>query len=166
MLCKYDYAVINHFSFIFIRFYRFLVFLLLVFCNICCLFRNLAYVVTWCGCRFPFGNSHFLGGFHYIFSSKCLFSPIQGIPSFILQNSSNHRNFQFFHITLSCCTKISPDHVTVTSHSKWRLTVNFLKNSHFFSEYSTFTYPFALLLCLYCVLCFSEQYIFTSVTKF
>ena len=29
-----------------------------------------------------FGNSHFPGVFHYIFISKCLFSPIQGIPSF------------------------------------------------------------------------------------
>ena len=69
-------------------------------------------------------------------------------------HSSNHRNF---HIRLSCCTKTSPDHVTVTSHSKWRLTVNFLKNSHSFSEYSIFTYSFALLLSLYCVLCFQSN---------
>ena len=54
----------------------------------------------------------------------------------------------FLTLILSFCTKISPDHVTVTSRSKWRLTVNFLKNSHSFSEYSIFTYLIALILCL------------------
>ena len=35
--------------------------------------------------------------------------------------------------------------------------MNFLKNSHSFSEYSIFPYTFALLLCLYCVLCFQSN---------
>ena len=83
-----------------------------------------------------------------------------------------HSFFEILRITalltlnFSCCTKISPDHVTVTSHSKWRLTMNFLKNSHSFSKYSIFTYSFALLLCLLLCTLFSEQYFFSSVTKF
>ena len=56
--------------------------------------------------------------------------------------------------------------MTVTSHSKWRLTVNFLKNSHSFSEYSIFTYSFASLLCLLLCTLFSEQFFISSVTKF
>ena len=36
--------------------------------------------------------------------------------------------------------------------------MNFLKNSHSFSEYSIFTYSFALLLCLLVCTLFSEQY--------
>ena len=79
-----------------------------------------------------------------------------------------HSFFEILRITalltlnFSCCTKISPDHVTVTSHSKWRLTVNFLKNSHSFSEYSIFTYSFALLLCLLLCTLFSEQFFFSK----
>ena len=63
-------------------------------------------------------------GYSFIHSSKFFESP------------------QFSHL-FSFCTKTSPDHVTVTSHPKWRLIVNFLKNSHSFSEYSIFTYSFA-----------------------
>ena len=82
-----------------------------------------------------------------------------------------HSFFEIFRITtlltlnLSCCMKISPDHVTVTSHSKRRLTVNFLKNSHSFSEYSIFTYSFALLLCLLLCNLFSEQHFFLKCHK-
>ena len=71
-------------------------------------------------------------GYSFIHSSKFFESP------------------QFSHL-FSFCTKTSPDHVTVTSHPKWRLIVNFLKNSHSFSEYSIFTYSFALLYILYIV---------------
>ena len=44
--------------------------------------------------------------------------------------------------------------------------MNFLKNSHSFSEYSIFTYSFASLLCLLLCTLFSEQFFFSSVTKF
>ena len=93
---------------------------------------------------FIFTNS----GFSFIHSSKFFESP------------------HSLTCNLSCCTKISPDHLIVMSHSKWRLTVNFLKNSHSFSEYSIFTYSFALLLCLLLCTLFSEQYFFKSFTKF
>ena len=86
-------------------------------------------------------------GYSFIHSSKFFESP------------------QFSHL-FSFCTKTSPDHVTVTSHPKWRLIVNFLKNSHSFSEYSIFTYSFALLYIFILCTLFSEQYFFTSVTKF
>ena len=86
-------------------------------------------------------------GYSFIHSSKFFESP------------------QFSHL-LSCCTKTSPDHVTVTSHSKWRLIVNFLKNSHSFSEYSIFTYSFALLYMFILCTLFLEQYFISSVTKF
>ena len=86
-------------------------------------------------------------GYSFIHSSKFFESP------------------QFSHL-LSCCIKTSPDHVTVMSHSKWRLIVNFLKNSHSFSEYSIFTYSFALLYMFILCTLFSEQYFISSVTKF
>ena len=44
--------------------------------------------------------------------------------------------------------------------------MNFLKNSHSFSEYSIFIYSFASLLCLLLCTLFSEQFFFSSVTKF
>ena len=53
--------------------------------------------------------------------------------------------------------KISPDHMTMTSHSKWRLSLNFLKNNHSFSEYSIFT--LIVYVTLHNLICtfFSEQ---------
>ena len=53
MLCKYVYAVFNHFSFIFIRFYRFLVFLLPVFAIYLVFFRNLAQLSCGVDVGFP-----------------------------------------------------------------------------------------------------------------
>ena len=44
--------------------------------------------------------------------------------------------------------------------------MNFLKNSHSFSEYSIFTYSFALLYMFILCTLFSEQYFISSVTKF
>ena len=84
-------------------------------------------------------------GYSFIHSSKFFESP------------------QFSHL-FSFCTKTSPDHVTVTSHPKWRLIVNFLKNSHSFSEYSIFTYSFALLYIFILCTLFSEQY-FSQVSQ-
>ena len=81
-----------------------------------------------------------------------------------------HSFFEILRITalltlnLAVVQKFSPDHVTVTSHSKWRLTVNFLKNSHSFSDYSIFPYSFASLLCSLCVLCFQSNY-FSQVSQ-
>ena len=85
-------------------------------------------------------------GYSFIHSSKFFESP------------------QFSHL-FSFCTKTSPDHVTVTSHPKWRLIVNFLKNSHSFSEYSIFTYSFALLYMFILCTLFSEQYTFSQVSQ-
>ena len=82
-----------------------------------------------------------------------------------IHSSKFFESLYFLTFILSFCTKISPDHVTVTSHSKWRLTVNFLKNSHSFGEYSIFTYSIALILCLLLCTLFSEQYFFLKCHK-
>ena len=67
--CSVSTIMLFYFSFpsFLFRFYRFLVFLLPVFAIFLILFCNLAHVITWCGCRFPFGNSHFPGVYSLYF---------------------------------------------------------------------------------------------------
>ena len=101
--------------------------------------------------------------FQYILLYNCLFSPIQGIPSFILRNSSNHRIFNiYFELLYENFTRSRDCDVTF----KWRLTVNFLRNNHSVSEYRIFTLSFLLISSVLLCSLFQSNIVYCITIKF
>ena len=113
------------------------------------MFRNLTQSVTWCRMLVYLRK----------YSLPWCFSFISILLNFIFHQIRvfPHSCFEIFRITAffysSSCSKFSPDHMTMTSHPKWRLTVNFFQNSHSISEYNLFTPSFTLfyIFSVYCI---------------
>ena len=158
VLCKYYYAVCIHFFFILFRFHRFLVFLLPVLQYILFLFVTWLMLSRGVDVGFPSGIVISLV-FFIIFSILNFY--FHQFRVFLHSFFESFRITAYFNMYFELLYETSPDHVTVTSHSKWRLT---MRNNHSLSEYSIFTLSFPLILSV--LFCLQSNIVYCIIIKF